>query len=121
MLLIQKLCGLVIILQIATVDSDGKVTAGAVPGNATITVTTVDGAKKANCTIKVTQPVTGIKLTPSSDTLNTKSQRILKATITPSNATNTEIKWTSSNTKIATVTNGLVKTLNVPGTVYCQS
>ena len=43
---------------VATVDSNGKVTAKA-PGDAVITVTTIDGEKTASCKVTVAQPVTG--------------------------------------------------------------
>ena len=102
---------------VATVTS-GIVTARNIPGTATITVRTVDGDKTANCTVKVVQPVTSITLNATSATLNTKSKKQLTAKINPLNASIKTINWTSSNTKIATVTkNGLVTTLNVPGNV----
>lgn len=106
--------------KIATVDSNGKITAKAA-GTATITCTAADGSgKSATCKITVTNPV--VKVTKLSmnktsvDLLKGKTVQ-LKVTVTPSNATNKAMTWTSSNTKVATVTsNGLVKAVGT-GTV----
>ncbi len=106
--------------KIATVDSNGKITAKAA-GTATITCTAADGSgKSATCKITVTNPV--VKVTKLSmnktsvDLLKGKTVQ-LKVTVTPSNATNKAVTWTSSNTKVATVTsNGLVKAVGT-GTV----
>jgi hypothetical protein len=46
----------------ATVDSTGRVT-GQEPGTATITATTADGSKRADCIVTVTPPVTKITVT----------------------------------------------------------
>lgn len=70
-------------------------------GTATITII-VDGMK-ASCTVTVTVPVTDIKLNKSSITLRKDNSETLSATITPSDATNQNITWKSSNDKIATV------------------
>lgn len=106
--------------KIATVDSNGKVTAKAA-GTATITCTAADGSgKSAACKITVKNPpvkVTKLKINKTSvDLLKGKTVQ-LKVTVTPSNATNKAVTWTSSNKRIATVTsNGLVKAVRT-GTV----
>lgn len=106
--------------KIATVDGNGKVTAVAA-GTATITCTAADGSRKsATCKITVTNPavkVTKLSMNKTSvDLLKGKTVQ-LKVTVTPSNATNKAVTWTSSNKKIATVTsNGLVKAVGT-GTV----
>ena len=90
---------------VATVDSDGKVTAVKV-GSATITVTTTDGSKTASCTVTVNEkaiPVTGVTLNSKSVEIGRGDNLQLKATVSPSNATNQKITWESSNTNIATV------------------
>ena len=79
-------------------------------GNATITATTDDGGFTDNVkitikSIKNTIPVTGIKLNKSTTTLNYGNSETLIATITPSNATNKKIMWTSNNTSLVTVDN----------------
>ena len=90
---------------VATVDGNGKVE-GKTAGTAIITVTTQDGNYTASCTVTVsatTVAVTGVTLDLSSLTLSVGGERKLVATITPSNATNQNIAWTSSNTAVAKV------------------
>ena len=87
---------------VATVDVTGKITAVAV-GTATITVTTVDQSKTAQCVVTVVQPVTGVTLNKSTTTLNTSASETLTATIAPTTATNKNVTWLSSNTAVATV------------------
>lgn len=91
---------------VATVN-DGLVSA-IKSGSATITVTTVDGSKKATCTITVTQPVSGVVLDKQSHTLNVGENFTLTATVNPADADNKEVTWSSSNTSVATVNNGVV-------------
>ena len=101
--------------KVATVDN-GLVTAVA-EGTATITVTTEDGSKTARCTVTVTTatvPVTGVTLDPTSLTLDVNQTATLTATITPSNATNQNVTWTSDNPSVATVSGGVV-TAVAPG------
>ena len=100
--------------KVATVTSGGLVT-GLGKGKATITLTSVDGSKKATCVITVVIPVTGVKLNATKATIKVKAKKQLTATISPTTASNKAVKWTSSNTKIATVTSsGLVTAIN-PG------
>jgi len=99
---------------VATV-SDGVVTAHA-PGTVVITVTTVDGNKTATCVVTVqaaSVPVTGVTLNHSTLTLIIGNTEILTATVTPSNATNPAVTWSSSNTNVATVSGGTVTALAV--------
>ena len=101
---------------VATVVN-GKITA-IKAGTTTITVKSEDGNHQATCVVKVTEkiiPVTGIKLNASSGTiyLNSKKPTVkLIATISPTNATNKNITWSSSNTNVATVNNGIVTAKN---------
>ena len=92
---------------VATVDVNGKVTAVAA-GTAMITVTTADGSKTATCEVTVTVPVTGVSLNKTTLALNVGGSETLTATIAPTNATNTTVTWKSSNTSVATVSNGKV-------------
>ena len=87
---------------VATVSSSGVVTPVGT-GTATITVTTVDGSFTDSCQVTVKRAVTGIKLDKSTAQLKSNTTLTLKATITPSNATDKTIKWTTSNKKVATV------------------
>ena len=52
--------------------------------------------------------VTGVTVSKSSVTVKTGETVTVNATVTPSNATNKSIKWTSSNTSVATVSNGVI-------------
>jgi uncharacterized protein YjdB len=102
--------------KVATVSSTGEVTAKGV-GTATITVTSVDGSRKATSVVRVNPvKVKGIKLNKTKSTLYVNAKETLKATITPSNATNKGVTWTSSNTKVATVNSSGVVTAKSKGT-----
>ncbi len=90
---------------VATVDATGKVTA-VKAGTATITVTTADGGKTATCQVTVTAKVvavTGVTLDKSTATLELGDNLTLVPTIAPSNATNKNVTWKSSNETVATV------------------
>ena len=125
--------------KIASVDKNGNVK-GLKNGKVTITVTTNDGNKtaKKDITIKEnsnpnpipsnpnsgessnptpTTPsevkVTGVSLNKDKLTLNVNDSDNLKATITPSNATNKGLKWQSSNPNVVKVDdNGKVTALS---------
>lgn len=53
--------------------------------------------------------VSGVALDKKVATINVGKTVTVKATVTPANAANKTLAWTSSNTKIATVSNGVVK------------
>ena len=55
-----------------------------------------------------TVAVTGVSLNKSSMTLTEGGSETLTATVAPSNATNTGVSWSSSNTGVATVNGGQV-------------
>ncbi len=110
--------------KVATVSSSGKVTAVA-NGNTTITATAADGSgKKDICAVTVNIPkpadptptptpsvvkVSSVSLNPSSLSLTKKGQTAqLSASVSPSNATNKSVTWSSSNSNVATVSNGMV-------------
>ena len=99
---------------IATVDANGKVTA-LKEGTATITATTNDGGFKAACTVTVSATkidVTGITVTPTTKTMNEGTDYHLTATVTPDDATDKSVTWSSSDDTIATVdANGKVTAL----------
>lgn len=87
---------------VATVSSTGVVTAKAA-GTTTITVTTKDGGKTATCNVTVVIPVTGVSLDQMSLTMVAGDNRTLTATVSPSDATDKSVTWSSSNTSVATV------------------
>ena len=95
---------------VASVDENGKVKA-LKTGTAIITVTTTDGGHTATCTVRVityvpdnpTVSVDAVTLSATEVTLDEGQTAILTATITPSNAADKSITWTSSDTTVATV------------------
>ena len=99
---------------IATVDDNGKVTA-LKEGTATITATTNDGGFTASCVITVVKRegrVTGITVTPISKTATVGEIFFVTPYITPVDAEDKSVTWSSSNPSIATVdSNGKVTTI----------
>lgn len=93
---------------VATVDANGKVT-GISAGTATITATTANN-KSATCMVTVQAvSVTSVTLNKTSLSLQIGGSETLTATIAPTDATNKNISWISSNPAVATVdSNGKV-------------
>lgn len=90
---------------IASVDNSGKVTA-VKAGSATITVTTTDGSKTATCSVTVTANsvvVTGITIDKAEISKVAGETEKLSATVTPANATDKKVTWTTSDANVATV------------------
>ncbi len=73
-----------------------------------VTVITAEPAPK---------PVTGVALNETEKTITAGDSFTLTPTISPSNATNKSVTWTSSNTSIASVYNGTVTGLGAGSTV----
>ena len=96
--------------KVAAVDNTGKVTAIA-NGTAVITVTTEDGKKTATCKVvvdtknrPVNVPVTGVSFDRAEIVLyQIPATEYIKANVTPNNATNKKITWSSSNPAVAVV------------------
>lgn len=99
---------------VATVTPEGIVEAVSV-GTAFITATSEDSGVNAKCEITVKEKViivTGIALSKTSLSLTEGGEFTLVATITPDNATNKNVTWTSDNEAVATVsTEGVVKAI----------
>ncbi|WP_099467000.1 Ig-like domain-containing protein [Konateibacter massiliensis] len=90
--------------KVATVNANGAITAKKA-GNATITASTSNGKK---ATVKVTVGTSNIKVTKVSLNLKSKTVTVgekvkLTAAVTPVNATNSKVTWSSSDTKVAKV------------------
>lgn len=105
---------------IATVDENGKVTAIA-PGE---TVISAWGESKYGICMVTVKPasihVDGVSLNKTSLTLEVDEAETLVVTISPANATNTSVLWTSSNTSVAVVdAEGNIKAL-APGITTIQ-
>ena len=97
---------------VATVDETGTVRA-LKTGTTTITVTTVDGLT-AECEVTVTKAtidVTGITLNKNDITLYEGDKETLVATVTPSNADDKSVTWTSSNRNVVRVDLGGRRTI----------
>lgn len=97
---------------VADVDDSGKVTAHA-EGRTTITVTTVEGGFNKSCEVSVVKqsiPVTGISLSQTG-TVNLRpgAELAITAVVSPSDATDTTVVWSTSDPSVATVTEGVVK------------
>lgn len=89
---------------VATINN-GKVTAVA-PGTATITATAADGSgKKAACTVTVQKMVSNVSLSSSDVILykNGTNTIQLSATIQPTDASNKNVTWSSSDNNVVTV------------------
>ncbi|MBQ9547707.1 MAG: Ig-like domain-containing protein [Bacteroidales bacterium] len=97
---------------VASVSSSGVVKALAA-GSTVITAQA--GGKTATCNITVipaTVDVTGISLSETSKTLNPGESFMLTATVTPDNATDKSVKWSSSDETVVSVEqNGKVTAL----------
>ena len=95
---------------IISVDSNGTATALAV-GNATITLT-INNKYTASIDLEARTSVVSVEnvtLAPASTTLATGETVQLVATITPADATNTDVTWSTTDEEIASVsTTGLV-------------
>lgn len=101
----------------SVVTVDNGVVKGVSVGTATITAMTEDGGYKATCAVTVKVSPTGVKLNASTTTLKVGNTTTLTATVSPSNATNKNVTWSSSNTSVATVSSGGVVTAKAAGTV----
>ena len=106
---------------VATVSAEGVVNANSA-GTTIITAKTHNG-KTATCTITVKQPVTAIALSDETASLYVGETKALTATVTPTNASNTELVWESSNTSVAEVSSEGVVTAKKSGscTITCTA
>ena len=98
--------------KIATVDSKGRVKAVS-NGKCKIIATTTDGTNRtASCDVTVDiKFVTGISFDFNSYTITNVNQTpVFRPNITPSDAEDKNVRWSSSNTKVATVSSsGVIK------------
>ena len=94
---------------VATVDSKGTIKA-IKAGTATITVKTKDQEKTATGKVTVKHAVTGVSLNKSKLSLKAGTRETLVAVVSPDNAYDKGVTWSSNNTSVATVDkNGIVK------------
>lgn len=93
---------------IAKVSSDGVVTA-VKAGKTKVYATTQANNLKAECEITVLQPVTGIEMDKASISFTYIGETVqLTAKLLPEDASNQNITWESSDTKVAIVSKGKV-------------
>lgn len=101
-------------ISVAMVSPDGTVYA-IKPGQATIMATTVDGGFVALCKVTVKAKVVvaeSISLSTTTASLTVGETLQLSANILPENTSNKDIRWTSTNTDIAVVSeSGLVSAI----------
>ena len=96
----------------ASVSDSGLLTAGTVAGSVTIVATsTVDNTKSDEITIEVVVPVTSVSLDYATATLQVGGTQTLNVTFNPTNATNKNVTWSTSDDTVATVANGVVTAL----------
>lgn len=114
--------------KVATIDKNGKVTILS-SGNTVIKAIVIDGEnyfyniKEASYTLTVNKkiiniPITSISLNKTSGTKYIGETENLVVSYNPSNTTdNKSITWTTSNKKVATINNGVVKAVGVGNAV----
>lgn len=87
---------------VATVDDNGTVKALAT-GETIIKAITKDGSFQQQCKVTVTQRVTGVTISADSLKIARGKTKTITATVLPSDATNKDLIWTSSDESVATV------------------
>lgn len=93
---------------IASVTNNGVVT-GHMAGTTKIIVTTNANGLKNECILKVLQPATGITLDRQNISFANIGETVqLIANVLPEDASNKNVSWASSDTKVAIVSNGNV-------------
>lgn len=102
---------------VASVDGSGTVR-GKGPGKATITCAAADGSGvEVTCEVTVIRPVTRVKIDDGRRVVITEGQtERLSVTVTPSDASNRKVKWSSDYTYVATVDKDGKVTAKNPGT-----
>ena len=93
-----------------TVSADGTVR-GLKPGKAVVTASSTQPESKvtAQAQVVVQQAVTGIRLDKDSLTLSTGTVGVLKTEISPADAGNKALEWSSSDETVATVRDGKIR------------
>ena len=95
---------------IATISSSGEISA-IKAGTTQITVTASNGVStEFTFTVEKLIEVESVKIDPATATIKIGKTTTLKATVSPDNAADKSLTWTSSDTKIASITKaGVVK------------
>lgn len=89
-------------IDIAKVDANGHIK-GVSKGTCVITATSKDGGYTATCSVKVMQPVIGVTLEKHEVTINVGDSEELRVQVTPIDADNKQVVWSTEDESIATV------------------
>jgi len=103
---------------VASVDDSGLVTA-LKAGKTSIIVKTKEGEYEAACDLEIVSNVAGLELDKENMEIFVGDADTLHARILPENATNQNVLWESTDENIATVTDGVVKGINVGECMIC--
>lgn len=110
--------------EVATVDTNGKILA-IKQGKTTITAQTTDGSNlSATCNVEVFEPtilISSITINPSTITGKVGETYQLTASITPENASEKTLVWSSDNSTIASVDSDGLLTLHNNGNVIIKA
>lgn len=87
---------------IASVSNKGVITA-LMPGPSIIRVETIDGNYSAECALTVIQPVESVTVAPKTLMLKVGEERLIEASVLPTNANDKSVSWSSSDESIAVV------------------
>ena len=100
---------------VATVDTSGKVT-GIADGEATITVSTLDGLTTAECKVTVASKVTQLIIRKKEIYLEVGKNGFLEYDVVPESMSDTDVIWSSTVPEVATVSENGVITAVANGT-----
>ncbi len=99
---------------VCTISEKGMVVAvGA--GSSVITATTIDGGFVATCMVTVLQPVTSVKLNKHTLSIRVGTYEELGVTISPDDASDKSVIWSSSDSSVAEVSESGVVTARKAG------
>ena len=90
---------------VAVVSASGRVT-GVTPGETTIRATLQNGSQAACAVTVMPVKVSSVRVSPGSATVTIGQTKQLTATVSPSNATDKHITWTSADEGIVTIDAG---------------
>ncbi|MCQ2607601.1 MAG: Ig-like domain-containing protein [Bacteroidales bacterium] len=100
---------------VASVDENGIVTANK-SGSCSIMATSANGKTKS-CTVVVTDiEPTSITVSATSVNLNIDEKKTITTTLSPENVTDTDLTWSSNNTTVAIVENGVIQAVGTGST-----
>jgi len=101
--------------EVATVDSNGKITAIS-PGKAKITVISNEGGFAKTCVVtvkEISKEVKNIKLNKTSLALKIGQEEKLTVSFDPTYAENKDVSWTTANKEVAIVEDGNVTAIGI--------